>query len=154
PKAAARQELKVSLPRGVWVKGRVTETPAGKPVAAARVDFWAPGLKLPAGTRFPQPLTAGADGRFQVLLPAASWHLLVNSPAGDFDHQKIAAAKLTGGKQTRVQAPDGGVTVAADDKKHFFFPDGWVALDLKPRADTQEAAVKLRRVTLRGKLLD
>jgi protocatechuate 3,4-dioxygenase beta subunit len=155
PKAAARQEVKMGLTRGVWVKGRVTVAPGGKPVADARIDFWAPGLKLPAGVRFPRPLTAGADGRFQVLLPPAKWYLLANSLAGVFGQEKVAAAELTGGSPVRIQGPGGGVdNPKGGGAKQFFYPDGWVALDLKPRADTQEVAFKFRRLVLRGKLVN
>jgi protocatechuate 3,4-dioxygenase beta subunit len=154
PRASARKELRLALPRGVWVKGTVTETPANKPVAGARVDFWAPGLKLPQGVRFPRSIKTGADGRFEILLPPGSWHLLVNAAASDYVYQKIRASKLTGKQPTPVGAGSAPVvTIEPGDKKHNFIPDGWVALDLKPRADTQRAAVQLERVTLRGQLV-
>jgi RNA polymerase sigma factor (sigma-70 family) len=155
-KAAARHPLTLSLPRGVWVKGQVTERPAGRPVAGARVDFYSPGLQLPAGVSFPAPLVTGRDGRFEALLPPGTWHLLVNCASGTFVRQKIAAAKVTGKRTTRVAVADGYdsiVTVRPDGKDHFFYPDGWAALDLKPGEETRQVTVKLRRFTLRGKLL-
>jgi hypothetical protein len=154
PKAAARQELQVAVTRGVMLKGKVTETPSGKAVAGAQVDLWAPGLKLPQGVRFPDPLTTGADGTFQALLPPGTWHLLVNSPSGNFLRQKIAAAKLTGEQPIRISAPNGRVVTAeVNDKNHFLHPDAWAALDLKPNGKTQEVALKLQRAVLKGKLV-
>jgi hypothetical protein len=155
PRATARQELNLTLARGVRVKGKVTETPAGKPVADARVDFWSPGLKLPEGVRFPSPLTTAADGTFQVLLPTGTWHLLVNVASSNYVYQKLPAAALIGERATQVSLPNGPVvTYDPNDKKRYFYPDGWVKLDLKAGADTQEPAVKLRRATLKGKLVD
>jgi hypothetical protein len=117
------------------------------------VDFWAPGLNLPEGVRFPRSINTGVDGRFEILLPPASWHLLVNT-ASDYVHQKILASKLTGKQPTPIGTGTGPViTVKPNDKKHFFYPDGRAALDLKARADTQRAVVQLRRVTLRGKVV-
>jgi RNA polymerase sigma factor (sigma-70 family) len=155
-KAKARHQLKLALPRGVWVKGVVAETPSGKPVAGARVDFWSPDLTLLAGVSFPAPLFTGRDGRFQVLLLPGSWHLLVNCPGRIFVHQKIAGARLTGQRATRITIPDGYdsiVTIKRGGKDHFFYPDGWAALNLKPRASPLEVAVKLQTAILRGKLL-
>jgi hypothetical protein len=153
PKAAARRELNLALTRGVWVKGTVTEVPAAKPVAGARVDFWAPGLKLPAGARFPRPRTTGADGRFQALLPAGSWQVVVNAVAPEYVYEKVAAAKLLGEKPARVLVPGRRVLTLDAKDRHFFYPDGRAALDLKPRAAPQHAAVRLRRVTLTGQLV-
>jgi RNA polymerase sigma factor (sigma-70 family) len=155
-KAKARHQLKLSLSRGVWVKGVVTETPSGKPVAGARVDFWSPELVLPAGVSFPAPLITGHDGRFQALLLPGSWHLLVNCSGRIFVHQKIAAARLTGKRATRITIPDGYdsiVTSKPRGKDHFLYPDGWAALNLKPQSGPLEVAVKLQTATLRGKLL-
>jgi protocatechuate 3,4-dioxygenase beta subunit len=155
-KAAARHTLQLSLPRGVLVKGLVTETPSGQPVAGARVDFYSPGIQLPAGVSSPTPLLTGRDGRFQALLPPGSWHVLVNCVSRVFVRQKIAAARVIGKRPTRVAIPDGYdsiVTVRPNDKDHVFYPDGWAAFDLKPRAGPQEVAIKLQTVTLRGKLV-
>jgi hypothetical protein len=154
PKAAARQEANLSLTRGVLVKGKVIETPANKPVAGAKVDLWAPGVKMPEGVRFPDALTTGADGGFQVLLPPGGWNLMINSDAGVFIRSKVAAAKLAGDQPIRLSTPNGGVaTIEANDKKQFLYPDGWVSLDLKSGADTQEVTVKFEKATLQGQLL-
>jgi protocatechuate 3,4-dioxygenase beta subunit len=153
PSETARKELEVSLPRGVWVQGKVTEAPSGKAVAGARIDFWAPGLQLPEGVGFPAPLNTGADGAFRILLPPGSWKLLVNGSA-TYVYQKIAAARVIGTEIKQVNTSVGSVfSMDPANKKQFFYPDGWAALDLKPRADTQKAGVQLRRATLKGKLI-
>jgi RNA polymerase sigma factor (sigma-70 family) len=147
--AATRQELKLSLSRGVRVQVQVRESPTGRPVPGARVDFWSPGSHLSS-------LATDRDGRCQALLPAGSWQLLVNCTSGVFVYQKVAAARVTGPRPTRVAIPDGStsiVTVRPSSKDHFFYPDGWAAIDLKPAAGVRRVVVTLRRVTLRGRLL-
>ncbi len=155
PRAAARQEVNIALERGVWVNGKVTETPAGKPVGGARVDFWSPGLKLPEGVRPPQPLTTGADGTFRTLLPAAPWHLLVNAAAPEYVLQRVEAGKLSGTQALRVGAALGQIVTLdpAAKKPQYLYPDGVAAVALQYGAAPQEVAVKLRRVTLSGKLV-
>jgi protocatechuate 3,4-dioxygenase beta subunit len=154
PKAAARQELNLSLLRGVWVKGQVTETPSGKPVANARVDFWSPGLRLPEGVTAPGSIQTDTDGGFRVLLPPGSWHAVVNAAAPVYLYQKIPAARLLGEQTARVSVPGGKpVTVNPRDKDKFFYPDGWVALAFKAGADEQTAHVKLEKVVIKGKLV-
>ena len=48
-----KQEVKIALPRGVLVRGKVTEAGSGKPVAGAGVQFWPQDDDSPAGRRTP-----------------------------------------------------------------------------------------------------
>jgi hypothetical protein len=155
PKAAARQELKLSLLRGVWVNGKVAETPSGKPVVNARVDFWGPGLKAPQGVTFPSSVQTQADGTFHVLLPPGKWHALVNGATTDYVYHKIGVAQLTENQTIRVSVPHGQpVTYNRNDATKFFYPDGWATLDLKPGAGTHTTTVQLQKAVLKGKLVD
>src|SRR5262249_22177355 len=133
PRAATRQQVDVALTPGVAIRGKVTE--AGKPVAGARVDFWSKGLKLPDGVHFPGEVTTGPDGTFQVLLPAAPWHLVVNGPTEDFVNHKIAAKTL---------GDDLPAGLAKGGEKFFLYPDAWVTVDLKPGDPSKEVAITLR----------
>src|SRR6266852_5304855 len=40
PKGAIQQEIEITLPRGVLVRGVISEAVSGKPVAGAVVEFW------------------------------------------------------------------------------------------------------------------
>jgi hypothetical protein len=95
-KGATRQTHDIQMPRGVPLRGRVTES--GKPIAGARVDFWSKALQLPEGVRLPRSVKTGADGAFVALLPPAVWHVLVNSANSDYLCQKVPADKLTDGR--------------------------------------------------------
>jgi beta-lactamase regulating signal transducer with metallopeptidase domain len=154
PRAAARQSVKVALVRGVWVRGKVIETPANKPVANARVDFWPVGLRPLPGVTLPSTLNTAADGTFKVLVPPGRWHLLFNGASADYVFQKFPAAKLVDKQPLRVSLGNGTVaTVDAADKKHFLHPDGWATVDLKPGSASQEVAVKFHKKVIKGKLV-
>jgi beta-lactamase regulating signal transducer with metallopeptidase domain len=143
--AVVRHTVSIALTRGIPVRGKVTEAGSGKAVTGARVDFWAKGLQLPAGVRQPQHVKTGADGTFRALLPPASWHLLVNAEQPEYLYQKIAVAKVVEPNPTGAKAPP---------TEPCFRPDGWLALDLKPRAGPQQVGISLRRAPLlRGRLV-
>ncbi len=162
PKGAARQTLNVALLRGVKVRGKITEAPSGKPVADARVDFWSKDLKLPEGVRRPGKAKTDKNGVFHALLPTGSWHVLINGPTQEYVYQKIAIEKLADPQkigadpEVRVLA-DGKATlvgVEAGESKRIFYPDAWLALDLKAGVTSQEVEAKLRCAPLlKGRLV-
>jgi beta-lactamase regulating signal transducer with metallopeptidase domain len=146
--AKVRQRTTIPLTRGVPVRGKVTEAGSGQRVAAARVDFWAKGLKLPEGVRHPRYVMTGKDGGFRALLPPGSWHLLVNAARPDYVYQKISLDKLVE-DEARQPPPD-----AKNRKEQFFRPDGWAALDLKTGEAAREVEVRVQRAPLlRGRVV-
>jgi RNA polymerase sigma factor (sigma-70 family) len=178
--AVVRKQLDVGLTRGVLVRGRVTEAPGGKGIAGARVDFWSKGLKLPPGVRHPRAVSTGPDGTFAALLPPGAWHLLVNGPEPVYLYQPIAIDKLTEEEGRKVApAPKKEVKPGkAEPEKHGlsdaviqaildwidageesgqqgkFYPDAWLALDLKPGDGPRDVSVTLRRAPLlRGQVV-
>jgi hypothetical protein len=158
PKGAARQQVEFTLPPGVPVRGKVVDKATGRPVAGARVDFWSKGLQLPEGVRFPGAVKTDQDGMFKALLPPAPWHLVVNAATAGYAVHKIESEKLTNEPPpaVRLWTLDGKLAFAADAAApaHFFYPDAWLALDLKAGADPAEVAVALRpAAVLRGRLL-
>src|SRR5262249_18984747 len=104
-RAATQQELTITLPRGVWVRGKVLETPSGKAISQARLDFWSKGFKMPQGVKFPPAVTTGVQGEFQTVLPPATWHVLANGPAGVHVYSKIDCEELLEpGQLTQIQS--------------------------------------------------
>jgi RNA polymerase sigma factor (sigma-70 family) len=144
PRGATRHEVEVKLPRGVLVRGKVTEAGSGKPVAGAGVQFVPRESDNP--NRRPNVLTgyqalaaSGDDGSFRLAVLPGPCHLLVSGPGLDFIHQEVGDAVLLSGKP-------GGARL---------YPDGLVKLDVAPNAEPKEVTVSLRRgVTVRGRLLD
>jgi hypothetical protein len=160
PRGAARRTVNVALPRGVYLRGRVSETPGGKAVARARVDFWSRaipnninGVTEPRdGIFYPQPFKTDARGEFRLVVPPGPCHLLVNGPGPDYVFKKIAVSDL-GVKQ----ADDVVLPMAAGrrkGKKHYYYPNDWLRLDYKAGARPEPLKLRLRRApTVRGRVV-
>jgi hypothetical protein len=145
---AAKNEVKLDLPRGVLVRGRVTESPSGKPVAGARVQFRPrmsnnPFNSKPMNEQYAleeslATAISGDDGRFQLAVLPGPGHLFVLGPTLDYLHAETSFGELEYKKA-------GGIR---------YYPDALVPLDLKPETKADEVAVQLRRgVTLTGRVL-
>jgi hypothetical protein len=143
PKGAVKQEVKVALPRGVLVRGKVTEAGSGKPIAGAAVQFWP---REGDGSDRPKNVLTGwshhevtkDDGTFRMAVLPGAGHLLIQGPTPDYVHQEIGYDLLTAGR------PGGSRT----------YPDAFVKLDLPAKGEPKEVAVTLRRgATVRGRLL-
>jgi RNA polymerase sigma factor (sigma-70 family) len=149
PRGAVRREMRLELPRGVLVRGRVTEKASGQPVARASVDFWSKGLKLPPQAVHPGPVTAAADGTFHLVVPAGKAHLLVNAPRlvngydPEFAAQKIPVATLTDRPEQVNNAQ--GAPLPPPDREPHCYPCAWRALDLRPGAEAVDLAIPLER---------
>jgi hypothetical protein len=143
PRAVLKHTVEVKLPRGVLVRGKVTEAESGRPVAGAAVQFVPretdnPNLRPDVLTGYHNVVASGPDGSFQIVVLPGPGHLLVNGPGGDFIHQEVGS---------RVLAEDkpGGSRINAD---------GLVKLDLPAGSGPREVNVSLRQgVTVRGRLL-
>jgi hypothetical protein len=129
-KGASRQEVDLALPRGVLVRGRITEAGSDRPVAGACVLY--------NGQWMNRALSA-ADGSYSLGVPAgAAGPLTVSAPTDDFIPQVIGSAEILAGKK-------GG------DRVYYH---AVVPLGLKPDDKVKEVPVVLRRgVTLRGRLV-
>jgi RNA polymerase sigma factor (sigma-70 family) len=129
-KGAARQEANVKLPRGVLVRGKVTEAGSGKPVAGAYVEY--NGQWMHRGV-------SADGGSYAFAVPAgATGPLTVNGPTPDFIPQVIGSAEtlsdLKGGDRIYYHAV--------------------VPLGLKPGDKDKELPVVLRRgVTMKGRVV-
>jgi hypothetical protein len=130
PPGAVRQEVTLALPRGVLVRGQVTEAGSGKPIAGVVV-------RDAVGLWTNPTVETGPDGRFRIAVAPGRGHLIFKGPGNDYIPLEATDGDLEGGK------PRGS----------RFYPDALVPLVLKPGAEVPEVAVRLRRgVTLRGEL--
>ncbi len=140
PAAAVKHRLDLKLPRGVLVRGKVTESTSGKPVERAAVQFFPrrannPFYRHGIVTAWQAMVETDADGAFQLPVLPGPGHLLVSSPTGDYVHEEILSGVLYNGTP-------GGVR---------YYPDAIVKLDLPAKLEKKEVAVKLRRgVSVRG----
>jgi hypothetical protein len=134
-KGVVRREIEVKLPRGVLVRGKVTEAESGKPVAGAYIGH--------DGVREIHAVSA-ADGTFQFGVPARSGFLLVTHPSNEYIPQVIGSAGGGFGKPITDIKPIG-------DPAYYH---AVVPVDVKADDKEKEANVTLRRgVTVKGRLV-
>ena len=137
------QEVDVTLPRGVLVKGKVVESPSGRAVAGAILEYRPRQAGNPnfqkeavAGRGGYEPTAvSGPDGSFRLGVLPGPGHLLVKAPTPHY----IAVETSQGQIETGVP---GGPRL---------YPDGLLAVDAPAGAEV-EATVTLRRGrSLRGR---
>jgi RNA polymerase sigma factor (sigma-70 family) len=129
-KGATHHEENVTLPRGVLIRGKVTEAGTNKPVAGATVEY--NGQWMHKGR-------SAADGSYAFAVPAdATGPLTVNALTPEYIPQVIGSAQVLAGKK-------GG------DRLYYH---AVVPLDLKAGDREKEQPIVLRRgVTLKGRVV-
>jgi hypothetical protein len=100
-KGNATQRLTVELPRGLSVRGTVTDA-EGRPVAGADVGFLArradnPFFRNALLDRF-TVARSGKDGAFRLVVPPGPGHLLVTGPSADYVAERTDWGTLRYGK--------------------------------------------------------
>jgi hypothetical protein len=147
PKGDIRRNINLALPRGVLVRGKVVEQASGKAVTGAAVRFVPYRDNNPYYRDDVQPPwsgwqiwgVSGPKGEFEIPVLPGPGHLLITGPTHDFVRTEITSKKL----HTKLGATN-----------HRYYPDGLVALKLKPQSSPHEVTVKLRRgVTLKGQVV-
>jgi protocatechuate 3,4-dioxygenase beta subunit len=81
PRGAETQRVDLALPRGVFVRGRVTEAGSGKPVAGAAVQHV---QQLPALPHQAIPARTDARGNFTLVVAPGPGHLLTTADYPDY----------------------------------------------------------------------
>ena len=90
PKGAVEHAVDLALPRGVAIRGKVTEQGSGKAIAGAWVMFNAhSGPDVNPGSRSIQTETAD-DGSYQLTALPGPGHLAVQGPSKDYVLQAIS----------------------------------------------------------------
>ena len=93
-KGAVQAVHDIKLPRGVLIRGKVTEQGSARPLAASSIQFIPirGGEKVLSGW---QAIVAStADGSFQIAVPPGKGHLLVFGPTPDFVLKEIGSNRL------------------------------------------------------------
>ena len=137
PKGSVEHSVDLALPRGVLIRGKITEQGSGALVADARVWFnsgrWAD---------VPTPLISksrsGPDGSFRLAVPPAPGYVVIEGPSDEFVLQEISDRMLTEGR------PGG----------RRFYSHAFIACDPKPgRAALEIHAVLRRGVSVKGQVV-
>jgi hypothetical protein len=142
PKGAVAHSADLALPRGMSVRGQVTERDSGRTVAGALVEFFhgrtaADGV----GLRQSVPTETSADGTFALVVPARRGHLLVRAATDDYV----------------LQAVDRGLLFYGQPGGRREYVHAFMAYEPKPNGESQNAQnlnVVIRRSTpLKGRVV-
>jgi hypothetical protein len=103
PRGAARQTVDFTLPRGVEIRGKVTEAPSGKALPQVRLIYvpWKDNEVVKkqqplAGSAW--PAYSAADGSYRLVVPPGPGHLLVDAEAPDYVVRATTQDELATGK--------------------------------------------------------
>jgi hypothetical protein len=129
PSGALRQEKEIKLKGGVTVRGRLVESPTGRPVAGARVSYYQVYRDNPHWIGYGAEVASGADGRFAVVVPRGPGDLLVGAATPDYLHVRTSWNTLGSGIQPSFE----------------MYPDALAHLDVQPDGPDQEVDLTLRR---------
>jgi protocatechuate 3,4-dioxygenase beta subunit len=139
PKGAVEQSMDFALPRGIVIRGKVTEQSSGNPVRGAVVRFTP--YTIPRTKSF-STCTASLtspDGLFQIACVAGPGYVVVQGPSDDFVLREFAA--------------DGGVFLAQPGNRRFY-AHAYKSLDVKPSSSGEEVNMTIERgLTVKGRLL-
>jgi hypothetical protein len=98
PRGAARKEIDVRLPRGVLLRGKVTEAGTNRPLPDSTV-YYIP-LNGPADvlSGSQASVASGDDGSYRIAVPPGKGHLIVVGPTGDYVASEIGMSTLDTGR--------------------------------------------------------
>ncbi len=102
-KAAVRKTIDIQMPRGVVIRGKVTEDGSDHPLPEATIQYFP--MKRPRGGLSGSQTTVASkdDGSFQIVVPAGKGHLLVFGPTPDYVldviGERMLSSGLPGGKR-------------------------------------------------------
>jgi RNA polymerase sigma factor (sigma-70 family) len=137
PKGALEHRIDLTLPRGIVIRGRVTEEGSGQPIAGTMLGYLA-GSPADALEPWFGNAWAGPDGSFQLAVSPKSTHLIARGPSEDYVLQVTSERLIEEGQP-------GGRRIYA----HAF-----IAYDRKSGEDTRVVEVALRRgMTVKGQVI-
>lgn len=142
-KGVLRLPHDMALPKGILVRGTVTEAPAGKPVSGASVEYRPrrrenSNLRDDVKTGWESAVLSGDDGVFKIAVPPGPGSLLIIGPDRDFVHLEVDERMVREGRP-------GGSRIC---------PNGFAELDVAPGDAGKDVAVSLRRgVTVKGRIV-
>jgi RNA polymerase sigma factor (sigma-70 family) len=97
-KGAVKKEIDVKLPRGVVIRGKVTEQGTGRSLSGASIQYLA--INGPPNVKacWEVMVASKDDGSFQIVVPPGKGHLLVFGPTSDYILEVIGGNVLSRGE--------------------------------------------------------
>ena len=137
-KGAVKKEMDIKLPRGVLIRGKVTEEGTGHPLAGASVQYYPINDRDDILSGSQAIVASKDDGSFQIVVPPGKGHLLVFGPTSDYVLEEIGCRTLDRGQP-------GGIRNYAHDI---------IAYEVKAGDRPHELAATLRPgKTVRGRVV-
>ena len=90
-KGAVKKAIDIKLPRGVLIRGKVTEEGTGRPLAGASIQFFPTSPPSDVVSGFESIVASQEDGSFQVAVPPGKGHLIVFGPTPDYILREIGS---------------------------------------------------------------
>ena len=139
-KGMVEHSLDLALPRGVLIRGKVTEEGSAKPVAGATVMYMRPlASSTGRGTGTSRPAQTRPDGSFQIAIFPEPGRLAIQAPNDDFVLRELSYDLFFQGR-------------AGASRR--LYSHAFIACDPKPDIAGLEVSVALRRgVTLHGRVV-
>jgi hypothetical protein len=139
--------IEIALPRGVLLRGKITEKSSGQPVARAAVKYeelsrkpYRPDRILPDHSPPHIRGASGADGTYQIAVPPGRGVLFVQGPHNDYIRRTINTWDFNN---------DRNWTIA---ERHYV--GAYASLDVRPNQESAELNLAIRRgVTVRGRIV-
>ncbi len=131
-----QRELDIRLPRGVLIRGQVTDEKTGHPVAGASVQYLA--ARTPDGVidGWQAVVASGDDGSYEIAVAPGKGHLFVYGPTSDYVLESIGSNEIYRGQP-------GGQRYYAHKVIPYEFPagdgPGSIAVALRSGEDRQGA---------------
>jgi hypothetical protein len=130
PKGAIEQSADIALPRGVVVRGKITEEGTGRPVAGAVVRVTSAPSRGGPPPSSGVPAVTGPDGTYRAAAPPGAGYLVVQGPDDDYVLREF------GGE---------GAMYAAVAGRRRLYAHAYRAVDLKPGGPDHEVDLTVRR---------
>jgi RNA polymerase sigma factor (sigma-70 family) len=141
PKGAVTHSADLALPRGVSLRGSVTDEGSGRPVSGAMVSWWLQGPANANEPRVSSPVETAADGSFALVVLPRAGYLIVKGPGDDYVLHELDHGLLLNGQKGRERV-----------YAHAFVP--WAPNEGGDRRAEQEVKVVLRPgLTVKGRVV-
>jgi hypothetical protein len=93
-----KREVEIKVPRGVAIRGKVTEEGTGRPLSGASIQYLAIDGPRENKGDWDAGVASRDDGSFRVVVPPGKGHLLVYGPTAEYVLEVIGARMLYSGR--------------------------------------------------------
>jgi RNA polymerase sigma factor (sigma-70 family) len=101
-KGAVKKSIDIKLPRGVLIRGKVTEGATGRPLPGSSVQYIPNRNKVDALSGFQAVVASKEDGSYQIVVAPGKGYLFVYGPTADY------VLKMIGERMVSSGQPGGG----------------------------------------------